>query len=78
MSEQFTSPSTQELTGTVLWFNSEKGYGFLKPENGGEDIFVHHSNINVSGYASLNEGQQVSFELGSGPKGPTAINVQPR
>ncbi len=78
MSEQFTSSPTQELTGTVLWFNSEKGYGFLKPENGGEDIFVHHSNINVSGYASLNEGQQVSFELGSGPKGPTAINVQPR
>ena len=78
MSEPFDSTSTQELTGTVLWFNTEKGYGFLKPETGGADVFVHHSNINVSGFASLDEGQQVNFEIGSGPKGPTAINVQPR
>ena len=55
-------------TGTVKWFSSEKGYGFITPDNGGKDLFVHHSEIQVSGYASLDDGQKVSFEVGSGKR----------
>lgn len=62
-------------TGTVKWFSSEKGYGFITPDNGGKDLFVHHSEIQASGYASLDDGQKVSFEVGSGNKGPCATNV---
>jgi CspA family cold shock protein len=62
-------------TGTVKWFSSEKGYGFITPDNGGKDLFVHHSEIQASGYASLDDGQKVSFEVGSGKKGPCATNV---
>lgn len=65
-------------TGTVKWFNSEKGFGFIAPDDGGKDLFVHHSEIQVSGYASLDEGQKVSFEVGEGQKGPCAVNVEPK
>lgn len=60
--------------GTVKWFNNTKGFGFIQQE-GGEDIFVHYSDIKDEGYKSLNEGQRVEFEVTSGPKGPKASNV---
>ena len=62
--------------GTVKWFNSEKGYGFITPEGGGKDVFVHYSAIEGGGYKSLEEGQRVSFELGQGQKGPQADRVR--
>jgi CspA family cold shock protein len=62
-------------TGTVKFFNAEKGYGFISRE-GGEDVFVHYSNIAGSGYRSLDEGQQVEFEIGPGRKGDEALNVR--
>ncbi|MDA3833201.1 MAG: cold-shock protein [Spirochaetales bacterium] len=64
-------------TGTVKWFSSEKGFGFITPDGSGTDLFVHHSEIKTSGYASLNEGQKVSYEVGQGQKGPCATNVRP-
>ncbi len=64
-------------TGTVKWFNANKGYGFITPDEGGKDLFVHHSEIKTSGYATLDEGQQVTFEVGEGQKGPCATNVVP-
>jgi len=64
--------------GTVKWFNSTKGYGFITPDDGGDDLFVHHSDVNMTGYASLDEGQKVQFEVGEGKKGPCATNVAPR
>ncbi len=64
-------------TGTVKWFNSTKGFGFIAPDEGGDDLFVHHSEINMSGYASLDEGQKVEFEVGEGRKGPCATKVTP-
>ena len=63
--------------GTVKWFNGEKGYGFVTPDDGSKDVFVHHSAVQGSGFKSLTEGQQVKFELEQGPKGPSAKNVQP-
>jgi CspA family cold shock protein len=57
--------------GTVKWFNADKGYGFIQPESG-EDVFVHFSAIQTSGYRSLNEGQAVEFDVAQGPKGPQA------
>ncbi len=62
--------------GTVKWFNSEKGYGFITPEDGGKDLFVHFSGIAGDGYKSLNEGQKVEFEATQGQKGPQASNVR--
>jgi cold shock protein len=64
------------LEGTVKWFNSEKGYGFIEQENG-KDLFVHYKNVNSSGFGrvTLNEGQKVTFEVGEGKKGPQAENV---
>ncbi len=62
-------------TGAVKWFNEEKGYGFIIPDDGGNDIFVHHSNITMEGFRTLAEGQRVQFETGQGRKGPEAINV---
>ena len=63
------------MIGTVKWFNEVKGYGFIAPEGGGKDVFVHHSSIQGSGFKSLAEGQKVSFEMLDTPKGPTAGNV---
>ncbi len=63
-------------TGTVKFFNSEKGFGFISQEQG-EDIFVHYSNIQASGYRSLDEGQRVEFDIAPGRKGPEAQNVRP-
>jgi len=64
-------------TGTVKWFNADKGYGFITPDGGGDDLFVHHSAIVGDGYRSLAEGATVSYDTESGPKGPKAVNVQP-
>ena len=63
--------------GTVKWFNADKGYGFITPAEGGEDLFVHFSAIQTEGYKSLEDGQQVSFEVGQGQKGPQATDVRP-
>jgi len=63
--------------GKVKWFNEKKGFGFISPDSGSEDLFVHHSEIRTTGYASLNEGQTVEFEVGQGKKGLCATNVIP-
>lgn len=63
-------------TGTVKWFSDEKGFGFITPDAGGRDLFVHFSGISGDGYRSLSEGSKVSFEEESGDKGPKAVNVQ--
>src|SRR5690348_15879449 len=70
--------STRESTmpqGTVKWFNAEKGYGFITPDDGGADLFVHHTAIQTQGFRTLDENQRVSFEVGQGQKGPQATNV---
>lgn len=61
--------------GTVKWFNPEKGFGFITPDGGGADLFVHHTAILATGFKTLDEGQRVSFEVGRGQKGPQASNV---
>ena len=62
-------------TGTVKWFNDQKGYGFITPDEGGKDLFVHHSAIAGGGFRSLTEGAKVSYETEQSPKGPAAANV---
>ncbi|MFM8527303.1 MAG: cold-shock protein [bacterium] len=62
--------------GTVKWFSNEKGYGFITPEDGSKDLFVHFSSIEGDGYRSLDDGARVSYEPEEGPKGPVAVNVQ--
>jgi CspA family cold shock protein len=64
-------------TGTVKWFNESKGFGFISPSEGGKDVFVHFSAIKAEGFRTLAEGQQVSFDVEDGPKGPQASNVMP-
>ncbi|MCD4830816.1 MAG: cold-shock protein [Anaerohalosphaeraceae bacterium] len=64
-------------TGTVKWFNEKKGFGFITPDEGSEDLFVHFSNITASGFKSLSDGQKVEFEAAEGKKGPEAVDVKP-
>ena len=63
--------------GTVKWFNDAKGFGFITPDEGGDDLFAHFSAINMRGFKSLQEGQRVTFEVAQGQKGKQAANIQP-
>ena len=63
-------------TGTVKWFNNSKGFGFITPDGGGEDLFAHFSSINMDGYKTLKEEQRVSFDIVDGPKGNQAANIR--
>jgi CspA family cold shock protein len=67
---------TGMATGTVKWFNDAKGYGFITPDGGGKDVFVHHTAVQMEGFRSLAEGQKVEYEVTEGPKGPQAANVR--
>lgn len=62
--------------GVVKWFNDQKGYGFISPDDGGKDLFVHHSSINMDGFRTLVEGDKVEYEVQQGQKGPSAANVR--
>jgi CspA family cold shock protein len=72
---QATEEDQAMPTGTVKWFSDEKGFGFITPDEGSRDLFVHHTSIAADGYRSLAEGSKVSYEEETGPKGPKAINV---
>jgi CspA family cold shock protein len=67
---------SNSIKGTVKWFNDEKGFGFITPETGSKDVFVHQSAIMAAGFRSLSEGDRVEFSIEQGPKGPSAANVQ--
>jgi CspA family cold shock protein len=62
-------------TGSIKWFSPEKGYGFIRPDGGGKDVFVHHSQIKMDGFRTLEEGNKVQFDVEKGPKGLQALNV---
>jgi len=64
-------------TGTVKWFNDSKGFGFITPDEGGEDLFAHHTSVQMNGFKTLKEGQKVEFEVKKGPKGLQASNIRP-
>lgn len=66
---------SQRIQGTVKWFNNDKGFGFITPDGGGKDVFVHHTAITMTGYRSLVEGERVEFAIEQGPKGPAAAGV---
>lgn len=66
---------TDRMTGTVKWFNGEKGFGFATPDDGSKDVFVHYSAIQMSGFRNLDEGDRIEFEVEMGDKGPKAVNV---
>jgi cold shock protein len=74
--EPLAKGRTGMATGTVKWFNDAKGYGFITPDGGGKDVFVHHTAIQMEGFRSLAEGQKVEYEVTEGPKGPQAANVR--
>jgi len=63
------------VTGTVKWFNAEKGFGFIAPDDGSKDVFVHYSEVQGSGFRTLEENQRVQFDIEQGPKGPQAVGV---
>ena len=65
-------------TGTVKWFDSKKGYGFITPSEGGKDLFVHHTSLQMEGYKTLNETQSVTYEVGTSDRGDVATNVVPQ
>jgi cold shock protein len=65
------------IGGSVLWFSGEKGYGFIRPEDGGDDVFVRHSSIDATGFRTLREGERVTFERGDDGRGPRALRVRP-
>lgn len=67
---------SDRIKGTVKWFNDQKGFGFIAPESGSKDVFVHQSAITAEGFRSLSEGDRVEFSVEQGPKGPSATNVQ--
>jgi len=67
---------SERVRGTVKWFNAEKGYGFIQPEDRDKDVFVHYSEIQMQGYAKLDEGDRVEFEIEQSAKGPQAVRVQ--
>lgn len=79
MSEVHTAITGDGLThtGTVKWFNDAKGFGFITPDGGGEDLFAHFSSIQMNGFKTLKEGQKVQFEIAQGPKGQQALNITP-
>lgn len=64
------------MRGTVKWFNAAKGFGFISPADGGDDVFAHYSAIEMDGYKTLTEGQEVDYELEQGPKGPKASHIK--
>ena len=66
---------SETKTGTVKWFDNKKGYGFITPENGDKDLFVHHTSLQMDGYKTLSEEQRVSYEVGDSDRGPIATNV---